>query len=269
VKYINSKDDIDYERTDILIPTAQAEHQFPKEFKNLKKIIIVFHLVLRNMDDVYSNIKANEREYVFVSQWTKDANKSTEGKVIYNPVMDDMLSSVKEKPENSFVWNAAWERGGEVSKKVSERIGGTFTGMSYIGGTNSSDKKTVFENLNKSKYFAYPLVLPDARVHKDCCPCSVMESLCMGVHVVTWPIACMPELYGEGKGCHFIKIPDNFNKETLENYEFISEPNLLSDQAIELIVDTVKSIGDQKVDVEYWRDKFNSSKFVDQWDAIL
>lgn len=271
VKYINSKDDIDYEKTDVLIALSQEEHRFPKEFKDLKKLIIFFQTVeLRNIEDIYKNIKAKSREYVFVSQWAKNANKSKEGHVIYNAVMDDMLPEVVEKPDNSFIWNASWERGGEVAKKVSENLGGNFILMTYTQKDKSYDKKDIFENMNKSKYFVYPLVLPSAHVHKDTFGCCVSESLCMGVHVITWPIACMPELYGEeGKGCHFIKIPDNFNKELLENYDFISEPNLLSEQAIELITDTVKSIGDQKVDVDYWRNKFNSSKIIDQWDKII
>jgi hypothetical protein len=188
--------------------------------------------------------------------------------------MDDMLPPVvnEEKPDNTFIWNAAYVRGGEISKKVSERLGGTFKSMSYTGekDTQHADKKTLFEIQNKSKYFVYPLVSHDASVHKDTFACCVAESLCMGVHVITWPIACMPEIYGEeGKGCHFIKIPDNFNKEALQNYDHISEPNLLTDQAINSIIETVKSIGDQKVDVEYWREKFNSSKVIEQWDSIL
>lgn len=274
VKYINSKDDIDYDHTDTLINVSHGEHQFPKEFKNLKKLIIVFHIVLPNIDQIYSNIKAKEREYVFVSQWTKDACKSKEGKVIYNPVMDDMLPPTvnEEKPDNSFIWIASYKRGGEVSKKVSQKLGGTFVSMSYTGekDTQPADKKTIFEIQNNSKYFVYPLVShEDSIVHKDTFACCVAESLCMGVHVITWPIACMNELYGEGKGCHFIKIPDNFNKDALESYDLLPEPNLLSDQAIDCIIETVKSVDNQKVDVDYWREKFKSSKIIEQWNYIL
>lgn len=277
VLYINSKNDIDYDNTDILIALAQEEHIFPNEFKNLKKIIIFFQTVERkNIDEIYSHIKAEKREYVFVSQWAKEANKSTDGYVIYNPVMDDMLpEKINDKPENSFIWNASWERGGEISKKVSESLNGNFILMTYTDKNKSYDKKDIFENMNNSKYFVYPLVLPlpSAHVHKDTFGCCVSESLCMGVHVITWPVACLPELYGgsEEYGCHFVDIPDNFDKNALENYDFISEPNLLSDQALQLLIEKVKSINNEnkKIDVNYWRDKFSSSKIVNEWEKII
>lgn len=275
VRYINSKDDIDYDKTDIILAVACVSYDqqtFDKKFKNVKKLILIFNTVEynKNVEEIYSHIDAKERDYVFVSKSTKDGNRSDKGHIIYNPVMGDMLTECNEnRPENSFVWNASWDRGGDVAVKVSERCNGTFSKMTYSDKKVGFDKKGVIETLNKNKYFVYPLVRPSGEIHKDCCPCSVIEALCMGVHVITWPAPCMKELFGEGKGCHIVNLPDNFNREKFENFNLEYEPNLLSDQAVSVLADVVKSIGDEPVDYKYWRNKFSLENVVDEFEKIF
>jgi hypothetical protein len=268
VNYINSLDDIDYINTNILIGTVLEEIKFHKPFLNLKKVLISFQIDNEDGKEFYSYLHV-ERIYVFPSEWTQKAHETLEGQVIYNPLMDDILLQVKEKSENTFSWTASWERGGEISKKVSDKLGGHFNKMNYYLPNESFDKTHVFKNLSESKYFVYPLVLPDTRVHKDTFACCVAEALAMGTHVITWPIAALPELYGDGSGIHFVDIPSDCNKELLENYEYASEPNLLKESVVDLFANKVKEIGNQQVDYELWRNKFNSKDIVKQWIELF
>ena len=277
---INYTDTIDYVNTEILITVEWNQYNFSK-FTNLKKIIINMASVNRNPGNIYINLRNDNPNanliYVYPSDWAYRASNhyagyDLNGYVINNPLMNDMLVPISNKNDTSFSWHAAWERGGEVAKKIFDKFNknGNFYKLNYVDPNESNDKSAVISNLNKSKYFVYPLVLPDGRVHKDTFACCVAEALAMGVKVITWPIAALPELY-DGGGIYFVDYPNDANVSNLTNYEFISDDSLKSDEAIDLFVNKLNEIeaNNEIFDSDYYRNKFNPDTITEQWINVI
>lgn len=197
---------------------------------------------------------------VAVPEYDKYFNREV---VVHNPVFMDVFGEVSgvERVRGSFVFHAVWERGGEVAKKVYERLGwggglfradyGSVGGScDSTGGTSdaagsaatggSQDKIAVGRLLAKGEYFVYPLINSNTMyydvVHKDTFGCCVSEALAMGVIVVTWRVAALAELYTDEEVL-FVDFPPGADVGKLVGDEpIIIDAALRSEEAIMGIV---------------------------------
>jgi FkbM family methyltransferase len=277
VNYIN---DVNTLETDVIISVYWSIDYFTNlEFPKLKKVIIHSHWVDRHVGVKNFSMKYPNVEFLAVhpSEWCLLANqytnpmKFTKDYVIYNSLMYDCLDDVSYEREPSLAWNACYERGGHIAEKIAKNMGFPFFSHDYNDST-SVDKRSIFRTLGKASYFVYPLVLENDTLHKDTFACCVAEALSMGVIVITWNVAALPEVYKESP-VHFLDPPDHIKERAL-NYDFISEPWFNSDEAVGLLqgalvgleADPGRRLSLRKAGVEYARKKFDC---VSQWKNII
>lgn len=146
---------------------------------------------------------------VFPSEWCRVKVRELpwlrESLVIPNPLMTDMMLPPVAKIPKSVAWHTSWERGGAIAERACAKAfgeAGRFVAMDYYAhselcNATSADKRTVFDVLAESEYFVYPLVLPNGLVNLDTFACCVAEALAHGVLVISWPVAALPEVYGD------------------------------------------------------------------------
>lgn len=205
---------------------------------------------------------------VHVSHWGRDAThrfvpwyrqyvRPGHEAVIPNPLMADVMEDVlleegggapasgllvAPRDDRNLVFHASYERGGGVAARVAERLGGTLQAFNYHQGgaaaKPSADKRTLFKQLLNSGFFVYPLALPCGKVHKDTFACCVAEALAMGVHVVSWPVAALPELY-DGL-VHWARMPSGASPNVSSHDRFATDPTFLSAEALDSLVDAVR-----------------------------
>ncbi len=97
----------------------------------------------------------------------------------------------------------------------------------------SMSKTQVAEVLRGSEYFVYPLIAPDGKMNHDTFGCVILEALAMGVIVITWNVACIPQLYGD----HVVALPPPVGYPA--NNRFAADPWFMSDEAVEQLADAV------------------------------
>lgn len=226
----------------------QWENSLPSyDMPNLKCCIAYFqcvgNCVLHN--NLISKFPTIKTMAIYPSQWAKDATEhfnrqrfiALNSLVIHSAFLTNTTEDVAEKTNQSMVWLASWERGGDVALKVFEKLqwpSKNFFRNDYYHHSFSQDKQSISKILSQSDYFVYPLVLQDGRVHKDTFACCVSEALAHGVIVISFGIAALKELY-DGY-VDFIDFPTNAKITELENYDFIRDNSLLSSEVVESII---------------------------------
>jgi glycosyltransferase involved in cell wall biosynthesis len=269
----------------------------------LEKLVIYFHCTQIVDSDGFLKFielhKGIEVVGVYPSQWCKsvvDLKKySFIGRhiIIPNPIMIDKFDEIFDTTNDrglTFVNIASWERGGHVALRAFNIIDGiSISIMDYYAPSHmprkfvnkikpigSSDKNTVMKMLANSSYFIYPLVLPDSKVHKDTFACCVAEAIAMGTIVLTWPIAALVELYKPNHGVVFLEFPKNANITGLTSLEPISDKSLMSEEAVNIIVNTIRNIESdkqlkadiQRKGVEFSRNNYRSDIVCKMWDNV-
>ena len=142
---------------------------------------------------------------------------------------------------------------------------------------HSADKATVFRRLQRASYFLYPLVLPNAAVHKDTFAVCVAEALALGVIVITYKVGALAELYPEGEGIVYLPLPAHADTKALFSNDFASDESLLSDEAVEIMKATILQLhADQKRvislrarGIQWARGAYSSAKITPLWAQLL
>jgi len=270
VKYSIKEDDIIDAEVLITVDWVQRFMHFPR----LHTLIIHFHCA-RCEQNIQNLIHVNQHAKtivgVHISPWgayhvrkdhlfTQLIPKET---IIPNPLMMDVIKEVDDlsiqKHPRSFMYAAAWERGGHLALKIYDRMKETtwkdqstvFTIMDYYTASQipkdrddidiiiSGDKESVMKKWAAASYFIYPLVLPNGHVHKDTFACCVAEAIAMGVIVITWPIATLPDTYKDL--AVFIDLPEDHQSNLLTR-EVTFDQSLISDKAVQAFVDKINEI---------------------------
>lgn len=300
----------------LIVPSHICFTDYDKSInlQKIKKFIILYQCTefveedsLINFKNKYQNI---EIIGVYPSEWTKNAsyiykidhifNKKY---VIPNPLMLDVLQSkdiINFERKLNFITNCTFERGGYFSLKVLNSlpiIPNKITIMDYLINIDyeistfnniinnieiipSADKETVLTKLGESSYFLYLLTLPSGIVHKDTFACCVAEALAMGTIVLTWKVAALPEMYPENSGIVYMPFPKNVNISSIDginSYEKTIEQNLLSEDAKQIVINTImelESNPDRKKElrlkgIEYSRNHYRSEVVCKQWDDVI
>ncbi len=305
VKYVI--DEIEILDCDVMITVPWFECQL--DFTKMHTIIINFACV--GMEIPFLNflqINSNHLKNVFAvhpSQWALEYNKTLPNysmmnfeTVIGNPLMMDVMTKVDsykiDKLPRSMVFAASYERGGDIALKVYDKLSESiwkdhpsmFTVMDYYSKSklpkdrkdirciDSADKETVLAQFAKSEYFVYPLVLPDGRVHKDTFGCCVAEALAMGVIVITWPIATLPDTFKDM--AVFVDLPEGYNPQLFRNIQ-CSDMTLYSDRAIEALTKKIIEIESNSSYKEYLkansmtkvRKLFSDESIGNKWNGLI
>jgi len=281
---VNFTSKINAPETEILITAPWCFHWcynilMDEYLPKLKKTIVNMQCVEQGipMLDYTNRYKNYPIIAVYPSQWTKIAQQTigwhcfTRDYIVPNPLMSEFLTDITYDRQPSLYWHACFERGGHIAQKVANELSMDFRWCDY-NANETYDKKTIMEGLSKSSYFVYPLVLPDNTLHKDTFACCVAEALAMGVIVITWRVAALPEVY-EGSPVQFLDPPDEIKERVLNPY-FIKEPWFNSDEAVGMLQEAVMKIEAdperqerlRKMGVEFARKKFNC---VSEWKSVI
>lgn len=300
IEYTNNIDDLIDSK--ILIVSCQLDlpHNIDL-YKKLEKVFIVTH-TFKVVDPLRLNMLANRGikiELVAQSNWTLDFIKHNNSlnyvsnyHIIPNGIDintgDLVLSNSYKKNPLSFVFLACFERGGQIAINVFKRIKQQYPDAEFhIADYNninhhtsdgiffhgSLHKKELYELLIKSTYFIYPLALPNGHVHKDTFACCVAEAIAMGVRVITFKCATLPDVYGDCIDFCDIYNPIE-NESKLMDYNFYTYINdILSEQQLDIFVDKVKHcIENPLTDMELNRRRkviIDMIKKVDNWTNII
>jgi len=242
-------------------------------FPNLHTLIIHFHCVnIANglVKFIKENTSIKRIMGVYNSEWCKQMEAKDpyyhviqHDEIIGNPLMSDIIHKVDQleisKTPRSVIFTATWERGGHVALQVYDHLkqsiwkdlDSTFTAMDYYMCSDfpkhrkditcilSADKETVYKQLAQSEYFIYPLALQDHRIHKDTFACCVAEAVAMGVIVITWPIATLPDTYKDM--IVFVDPPTNYNPDIF-TMTHCRDHSLISKEAIAILMNKVIEI---------------------------
>lgn len=159
---------------------------------------------------------------------------------------------VPQKTQGKWCFHATFNRGASVAIRVFEKISKVAPGaakefnmMSYytpdakhvtppfVIRHGSLSKTKVAEILKYSEYFVYPLATPENDVHHDTYGCVIMEALAMGVIVVTWNVACIPQLYSD----YVVGLdpPAGYPR----HQRFVRDPWFSSDEAVNRLTQAV------------------------------
>lgn len=186
--------------------------------KDRTGVIVWLHIMTTNFDYI---VDQGFRVFgVCVSDWVY---RHTESRfppgnlcVVYNGINKDIFPrrNMYFKQRGKWVFHATYERGGQVAIRAFENVATkfplaarSFDFMSYytpdaghwyppnVTFRGSQSKQAVSAILEESEYFVYPLVLPHGAVHHDTFGSVILEAISMGVIVVTWKVACIPEVY--------------------------------------------------------------------------
>ena len=218
---------------------------------NVNNLIIWMHCqTIEN--DVYfhdliisKNIKSVQ--FVHLSGWTMDYINAEQKmflkdvhvtqKIIENPLMTDIFDSYNcdNKRSESFVFHPCYERGGEMSKAIFEKLNwpnGEFHFMNYYSNDENlcngdsriinhciCDKSTLKSILDVTEYFVYPLISHHSnRIHKDTFGCCIAEALITKNIVITFnDVGAVPEIYKDF--VIFIDLPDAVkNSDSITNF---------------------------------------------------
>ncbi len=208
--------------------------------------------------------------FVNISNWERDMNQSTiesaknsyPSKVfstlIPNPVMDEMINKVLEKPikkkPHKFVFHAAWARGGDVAVEALRHLNYPdleFHSFDYLLAThqhtdhffnshNGVDKHTLFSHIAESEYFLYPLYTPYQDVHKDTFSCVVAEAIALGAIPITYPLGALPEYFNDY--CHWIQFPNGTNQDIIQKESLTKDLNGKFKNNIENILQSINQL---------------------------
>lgn len=289
-------------KTEILLIVPWITNLNDHTYPNLKKLLINFACPNfdrpRDLDIFLNTHKGTRVKAIYPSKWARAVAgnyRVDDEMVIGNPLMSDVLDEIKvdikKNRDLSFVWHASWERGGEVAKRAFDVVNGVkFTIMDYYGRSsmptvsdnkivslNSADKNTIIKVLSETGYFVYPLVLPNGSVHKDTFACCVAEALAMGVIVLTWKIAALPEVYPEGNGIVYLPFPRNANVSGLLSSHGVNDMSLNSQEAVDIIANTIRELESdverkkelRKNGVDWARSKYNSKIICEMWEKFV
>lgn len=207
--------------------------------------------------------------------------------VIYNPVYQDVIHRVpvETRVPRSFIFHATWFRGGAVARRVHDRLGfSSFVSFNYdlqngLQGQASVNKAEIMRALSKCDYFVYPLInthgIYQNIVHKDTFGCVVAEALAMGVIVITWKVAALPELYGDF--IQYADFPEGVDARVMEAGRDVREPLLMSDAAVESIARVIETLEadparKERIRAEgmkFARESFSADVCGPRWKLIL
>ena len=276
VHYIDSYGCLDNMDLDCLV-VASWHNNYNFNFASLKKLITWCECyTLDYTDRINYFLQRYNAKYgiVHISDWSRSsisqfymfleggAERVNKEALIPNPLMIDVVDVVeaeanaialadnkedyvKNKKPKSFIFHPVWERGGSVAKRVFDKLGwdnegGSFTRFDYSDNNMAHDKLTVFREIAKSEYFVYPLVLENGFVHKDTFGCVVAEACALGAIVITFPVAALPQHYGNS--AVFVGLPSDANLEELTAGRNIIDRSLLSEESVDNIVNAIRDL---------------------------
>jgi hypothetical protein len=184
-------------------------------------------------DQIKAYIAEHKLSYgvVHLSNWCLELNTATATAlcpevvevVIPNPLMSDVVEAVLAEPEppraeRDCIFHAAWSRGGHLALRSLRELGWTEArvhvcdyllgrqGDPMVVNVGSVGKADVLREIRKCGYFVYPLVREDGEMHKDTFACVIAEAMAMGAIAITYPVAALPETYGDT--CRWLPFPD-------------------------------------------------------------
>jgi glycosyltransferase involved in cell wall biosynthesis len=130
----------------------------------------------------------------------------------------------RTRAPHDLAFHAAWVRGGDLLLRAMEEMQEEdgnwrdarvrvcdylmqFQAHPLVQNMGSIGKLELLGVLAECQYFVYPLVrFPDGEMHKDTFACVVAEACAMGAVVVTYPVAALPETYGDT--VYWMDFPD-------------------------------------------------------------
>jgi glycosyltransferase involved in cell wall biosynthesis len=218
-----------------------------------------------------------------------------------NPFMEDVYNNTSFiKEPLSFIFHGGFDRGGHIAYKAFKTLPYEDKKM-YVCGydtlrlkneceqiefLNSLDKTSLYNFLEKSEYFIYPLVAPshvkaDYKgnppniVHKDTFGCVIAEALAHEVIVLTYPIGAVPEIYKDY--LVYLPFPKGAHIESLKSVETTFDSTLNNDDVIENIVNTIKFLESKpelktiikKRGRDFIFNTFNSNIIINIWNNSL
>jgi glycosyltransferase involved in cell wall biosynthesis len=136
-----------------------------------------------------------------------------------NQLFIDTPKGTPQQRKGNWMHHASFERGGLAALRVFDYVKSkspetcnTFSFASYytpdhnviqsmdrdnVRWYKSVPKRKIAELLSMSDYFVYPLVIPDGSVHHDTFGSVILEAIACGAIVITWNVACIPEVYND------------------------------------------------------------------------
>lgn len=158
--------------------------------------------------------------------------------MIYNPLLTDIIEQIPIQHNRilgKFIFPVSWGRGGTVSLDTVRSLNipnKSFYAFDYLMCIHDHrdiffhkyegvDKTTLFQHLSNSDYFIYPLYTHYENVHMDTFCCAVAEALALGVIVITYPLAALPEIYKDY--CVWLDIPEELSHDDLQRQQLIQD----------------------------------------------
>lgn len=173
---------------------------------------------------------------------------------IPNPVMFDVLERFYDTPKKpkSMVFHAVWERGGDVARRVYDKLGwasqgGTFSVFDYNIPEKSADKFTVLQTVAESEYFVFPLVLPSGSISKETFACVAAEACALGAILITIGCGSLPQFYGQS--AVFVPFPADCDVHGVVHASSTTDVRFLSEDMVDqyvAIINYLESNPDKK-----------------------
>jgi hypothetical protein len=179
--------------------------------------------------------------------------------------------ALQQNKTGRFTFHAAFDRGGILSYKVFKKFQnhfkyGSFHTFDYGLGTcdvthllkdssvnfkKALSKVDLHRHLLTCDYFVYTLAYDHGGIHHDTYACCIHEALASGVIVLSWDVACLKSLYGDA-----IILLEPLHYSTYNsNAPFSANPNLLSDEAVQLLFEKLKYLEENPIEKEKQRKK--------------
>jgi glycosyltransferase involved in cell wall biosynthesis len=223
------------------------------------------------------NHPQQKQHFVHVSTWSKNnvmkmitntnvPNIISSHVTIPNSVFTDIVVPTHDLLLNKargFSFMACFERGGDVAKRVHNVLTqrqkdldwGKFIDCAYYCNEKQSDKKSMFNILQNTRYFLYPLVCPNVRnysIHRDTFGCVVAEAVAMGVEVLSYPIAALPEHYNDM--ITWLPVPQSLNiYDVNNNVHDTCSYDMFSDDQVNVIASFIEEFDKTYEDRQFVR----------------
>ena len=166
------------------------------------------------------------------------------------PLISHEMIQIKK---NQFVFFASLERGFHIAEKVlahfpffrmvvsnySPNVKDVAVPKSnkQILGLGTSSRDAIFNCLAESKYFVYPLMLPNGFVHVDTFGHVVLEALLCGVIVIAPPMDIFKELYGDA--ICYLDVKGIIDDECLRYHKVLQSIPQFGDPLLPLYVEKI------------------------------